>query len=167
MVYKKCTKKYFAQIGSVRVCSSFSPRILFSICFQYDLCKMLFCMSAANKHSDSDSDMQMSHAPRQPITAFACNKAPPSGQIFLNSNKPPFGCYYMKKVNVPQCQINENLFIIDSTPWEDAVDNRFGLNSEKNTITLFAMALWTAPPGGHMSYWVLSSVVLVGPTVLK
>ena len=39
----------------------------------------------------------------------------------------------MKKIHVPQCRINENLFIIDSTPTEDAADNRFGLNSENPT----------------------------------
>ena len=37
----------------------------------------------------------------------------------------------MKKMHVPWCRINENLFIIDSTPTEGAADNRFGLNSEK------------------------------------
>ena len=46
----------------------------------------------------------------------------------------------MKKIHVPRCRINENLFIIDSTPTEDAADNRFGLNSEK-TVTLLAIAL--------------------------
>ena len=38
----------------------------------------------------------------------------------------------MKKIHVPRCRINENLFIIDSTPTEDAADNRFGLNSQKS-----------------------------------
>ena len=46
----------------------------------------------------------------------------------------------MKKIHVPRCRINENLFIIDSTPTEDTANNRFGLNSEK-TITLLATAL--------------------------
>ena len=45
----------------------------------------------------------------------------------------------MKKIRVPRCRINENLFIIDFTPTEDAADNRFGLNSEK-TVTLLAIA---------------------------
>ena len=45
----------------------------------------------------------------------------------------------MKKMPVPRCRINENLFIIDFTPTEDAADNRFGLNSEK-TVTLLAIA---------------------------
>ena len=45
----------------------------------------------------------------------------------------------MKKIRVPRCRINENLFIIDFTPTEDAADNRFGLNSEK-TVTVLAIA---------------------------
>ena len=45
----------------------------------------------------------------------------------------------MKKIRVPWCRINENLFIIDFTPTEDAADNRFGLNSEK-TVTVLAIA---------------------------
>ena len=39
-----------------------------------------------------------------------------------------------KKKRVPWCRINENLFIIDFTPTEDAANNRFGLNSEKKNL---------------------------------
>ena len=60
----------------------------------------------------------------------------------------------MKKIHVPRCRINENLFIIDSTPTEDAADNRFGLNSEKTLrADNHSFGHYTpAPPGGRMSY---------------
>ena len=61
----------------------------------------------------------------------------------------------MKKIHVLRSRINENLFIIDSTPTEDAADNRFGFNSEK-TQSLF----W--PLHSSASWW---SHVVLGGTV--
>ena len=62
-----------------------------------------------------------------------------------------------KKPRVPRCRINENLFIIDFIPTEDAADNRFGLNSEKKPLRAdnhsffltFDPEVILAPPGAN------------------
>ena len=82
----------------------------------------------------------------QHLLVLTCRNCRNCQKIFIDLR-----CYKMKKIHVPRCRINENLFIIDFTPTEDTADNRFGLNSEKKTTSrqsLFLSDLW---PGSDSS----------------